>query len=1172
MMNKIPVPKNEQGRIAALKLYDILDTAPEQEFDNLAQLAAEICNTPIALINLIDEKKQWTKASVGIALQEMPREFAFCQYTILDDEIFEVNNPLSDPRFENNQLVTGEPGVRFYAGIPLINKDGYRLGSLCVMSPKHHQLNSYQRISLRILTASVMSLLELRRERKDADSYRQTLDEISVVSVLDTHQNLIYANDKFCKMVGLTEDELLGKNISEVKLSDITPDQANSISNSIVERKNWSGVIKNQNIKGIVTWSKLNILPFTNKDGEIFKILNTRQDITQEMLLREQLAASELLAKAGSWELNIFNRQTTWTPGMYALLEFDNTEEKLTEQNIMSFIHPADFDRVNDVNKRMLENKTQVELLEFRIITKKYNEKLISAIVRKRFNSKGGLTGIYGTLMDITDSKSGNSQASDATARYNELYDAAPCGYYSLDAEGYITELNDTFANWLGYRKEEVISQLNLKSILHADSYPFFESSFFLLKKNGSLKDTHVLMKRKNGTSLHTLVNATVINNALGEFSHALYTVQDIDELISLQDMVAANRTHKKEKVAVDDQLQFSMDVDCNVLSASQSLMEITGYDEKELTRTKFAFAADEPSRTEALDFYEKQLHEVVEHTTYTLPAKTKSGDKIWLEITAGFNLLESSITGFNCTVKDVTDKRRNDEELQQVTAKAEAAMQLQQTLLGKVNTDVRNPLGGIVGMINLLSTTALSMEQKVLLGGIKESSALMLRSLDTILEDNKTPFDSNISIGGDAEFEIKTLVNNLIIALKPEADKKNIRFILQVDNKIPATVIADAARLTTILQQLASNALKFTELGSISISVLQKVVARNLITLEFIVKDSGIGMSSAKLESLFGTQPKAGAERSGLQLAKQLIEDQNGILQIKSQPGIGTTLSFTFQCKQANATIAEREAEMARPVVNEVKTKAVIDEKTSLVGYNILLVEDNIMNQRVGRVTVENWGANVTVVDRGKKAVELVTTNKFDVILMDLQMPEMSGIEATELIRNELKINIPILGMTVSEMQGNREMCIKAGMNDYILKPLNPVELHQKIIALINKGEVTISDKIINISYIRNITDGDTDLIREILEIYINRTPALITELDEHISNGDFKQVKAGVHYLKNSVGLLGADTLFHLLATIEDQLNYLPPANDTLILLTKMKEILRQSIVQTEEELNAL
>ncbi len=1171
MMNKIPVPKNEQGRIAALKLYDILDTAPEQEFDNLAQLAAEICNTPIALINLIDEKRQWTKASVGMALQEMGREFAFCQYTILDDEIFEVNNPLSDSRFDRNPLVTGEPGVRFYAGIPLINKDGYRLGSLCVMSPKHHQLNSYQRISLRILTASVMSLLELRRERKDADSYRQTLDEISVVSVLDTHQNLIYANEKFCKMVGLAEEELLGKNISEVKLSDITPEQANSISNSIVERKNWSGVIKNQNIKGIVSWSQLNILPFTNKDGEIFKILNTRQDITQEMLLREQLSASELLAKAGSWELNIFNRQTTWTPGMYTLLEFDNTEEKLTEQNIMSFIHPADFDRVNDVNKRMLEKKTQVELIEFRIITKKYNEKLISAIVRKRFNSKGGLTGIYGTLMDVTDSKAGTSQADNASARYKELYNNAPNGYYSLDADGYITDINQTLANWLGYGKEEVIGLRSLKDILHTDSYPFFETSFFLLKKNGSLKDTHVLLKRKDGSSLHALINATVINNPQGEFSHALYTVQDIDELVSLQDMVAANRTHKKEKVVVDDQLQFTMDVDGNMLTASPALRQLTGYDDRELAGIKFAFAADEQARANALDFYEKQLHEVVEHSTYTLPAKTKNGSKLWLEITTGFNLEESSIIGFNCTVKDVSDQQRNEEALHQVTAKVAEALQQQQAILGKVSSDVRTPLSGVVGLINLLSTTALSMEQKVLLGGIKESSAVMLRSLDALLEDSKTPFETNIAIGGDGEFEIKALVNNLIIALKPEADQKNIRFILQVDNKIPATVIADATRLNTILQRLASNALKFTELGSISISVLQKVVARNLITLEFIVKDSGIGMSAEKLDSLFGRQAKQGAERTGLQIAKQLIEDQNGILQAKSQPGIGTTFSFTFQCKQANATIAEREAEMARPV-NDVKAKAVIEEKTSLVGYNILLVEDNIMNQRVGRVTVENWGANVTVVDRGKKAVELVTTNKFDVILMDLQMPEMSGIEATEIIRNELKINIPILGMTVSEMQGNRDMCIKAGMNDYILKPLNPVELHQKIIGLINKGEVTATDKIINISYIRNITDGDVDLIREILEIYINRTPALIDELDEHINNGDFKQVKAGVHYLKNSVGLLGADTLFHLLATIEDQLNYLPPATDTLILLTKMKEILRQSITQTEDELNAL
>lgn len=951
MTNKIQVSKNEQGRIAALKLYDILDTPPEQEFDNLAQLAAEICNTPIALINLIDEKRQWTKASVGIDLREMPREVSFCHYTILDDEIFEITNPLADTRFEQNPLVTDDPGVRFYAGIPLINKEGYRLGSLCVLSPKHHKLNSYQRISLQILTASVMTLLELRREKRDADAYRDALDEIAVVSVLNTHQNLIYANEKFCKMVGLSEAELLGKNISEVKLSDITEEQAHSISNSIVERRNWNGLIKNQNIKGVVSWSNLTILPCTNKDNEISKILTIRQDVTREVMLNEQLETTEELAKTGSWELNIFSRKTTWTPGMYTLLDYDYTEGRQVEQSIMNFVHPADFERVNEANKRMLEKAAQTEELEFKIITKKGKVKDIKAIVKKRFNSKGGLTGIYGTFLDGTAHK---TEMQPDSSHYEQL-----------------------------------------------------------------------------------------------------------------------GNTNNDVPVPENTQL-----------------------------------------------------------------------------------------------------------ELQQANSLVHEAQNQYQSLLGKVNYDVLSPLNAVIGLVGLLGTTPLSIEQKVLLAGIKESSANMQKVIDTLLEENNTLPDPNVKPFGDTGFELRTLINNLIINLKPEADKKNVRFILQIDNKIPTPLIADPVRLTKILQCLTGNALKYTEKGSISISVFRKVAGQNMVTLEFIVKDTGVGIPQNKLDNIFNKKPqnktplagKSDDTATGLIVARKLIEEHNGVMKVRSAVGMGTTFSFTFQCRQISSLNNTEKIQEAENGSIPDAPKIMPVDKSTLVGYNILLVEDNIMNQRVGRITVENWGANVTVVDRGKKAIELIATNKFDVILMDLQMPEMSGIEATEIIRQDLKIHTPILGMTVSEMQGNRDMCIRAGMNDYILKPLNPVELHQKIIGLLNKPEIQPNDKLINISYIQNITDNDTDLIREILEIYINKTPSLIDEIDNNITIGDFKQVKAGVHYLKNSVGLLGADTLFHLLATIEDQLNYLPPSNDTLTLLSKMKDNMLQSIYETEEELMQL
>ncbi len=1175
-MSKITVPKNEQGRIAALKLYEILDTVPEQEFDNLAQLAAEICNTPIALISLVDESRQWIKARVGIETQEIPRDYSFCNYTILDDEIFEVSNPLADSRFDKNPFVTGSAGIRFYAGVPLINKDGFRLGALCVMTPKHHQLNSYQRISIQILASAIMSLMELRRERKEAELYRTAIDETASVSLLDAGLNVLYANEWFCKMVGLKEVELIGKNNNEIKLADISTDQANSIFESIADRKIWKGRVKNQNIKGTVTWSDLTVIPFGNKENEASKILFIRNDVTDQVLLRERLEEAEILAKTGCWELNIFSRNTYWSPGMFALLDYDTVEERQSEQSIMNFIAPVDFDRVNEANKKLLEKKSSFDRLEFKILTTKGREKDISAVVRKRFNSKGGLTGIYGTLHDVTETRHAEQAVREKEEQIFDLYNNAPCGYYSTDANGHITDINNAMLRWLGYSKDELLSVIKPEDLLQHASHKSYADAVHALGKSGYFRDLGVTFLAKDGAPVHVLANAQAVHNKKGHLLHYNFNIKDVTEIRNLKDQLEETEAASKNQVQGSDQLLLLMDTDCRFTDVSEKLQMLTGFSANLVMSQAFLFAWDEEWRNKAISYYKKQLSKAETETVFLLPIKDSEGEKLWMEITGTLVNDDDVVTGVKCFLYDVTEKVKTEEALHEVAWIAMEAKDMQMNIVEKMSQDVRMPMNGVVGMVNLLSTTHLSAEQKVLVGGIKDATSDMLRKMDDLLEEAKNPPVKHVV--KDTEFELKQLVNHVIFTLKPGADEKNIRLILQIDNKIPLSVIADKGALNKILTNIAGNAIKFTEKGSVSISVLQKAVVKDVITLEFIIKDTGIGIPENKIDSIFESfnQPGrqsprvAGGAGLGLTLAKQLVEQQNGEIKVKSQEGIGTTFSFTYTCRQNKQPLpADRPRE-------------VTEENVSLAGYNILLVEDNLMSQRIGRATLENWGATVALADLGQKAIDLVRSHKYDVILMDLQMPEMSGIEATTILRQELGDTTPIMGMTVSEMQASREMCLKAGMNEYILKPLKPVELHQKIFALLKKPELKLVEKVINTDYVkekitninfaRNITGNDLPLIKEILEMYISKTPSLLEELELHIATRNYKLAQAGAHYLKNSVGLLGADTLFHMLASIEYQLNNVPPSSDTLDLLDKMKMIVMESIEETIEELRAL
>jgi GAF domain-containing protein len=170
-MKKSIVPLNEVERLKALEQYSIMDSLPEKEYDAITQLASFICETPIALLSLLDEKRQWFKSSVGLAVTETSREISFCQHTIMGADVYEVNNAIENKIFTNNPLVTGNPDIRFYAGAPLRDRNGFNLGSLCVIDTKPRTLTTEQKTALQILAAQVISLFELRKKKHGPDRY-----------------------------------------------------------------------------------------------------------------------------------------------------------------------------------------------------------------------------------------------------------------------------------------------------------------------------------------------------------------------------------------------------------------------------------------------------------------------------------------------------------------------------------------------------------------------------------------------------------------------------------------------------------------------------------------------------------------------------------------------------------------------------------------------------------------------------------------------------------------------------------------------------------------------------------------------------------------------------------------------------------------------------------------
>jgi len=351
-------------------LYDILDTLPEAEYDDIATLASEICQTPIALISLIDANRQWFKSKIGLDIAETARDISFCTHAINGANIFEVKNPVEDPEFANNPLVTGFPYIRYYAGAPLITKEGDALGTLCVIDTQPHELNDNQKRSLKILSRSVMALLELRYKNKQADFFRRALDEIAAVAVLDERHDYEYANAKFCELAGMSEHDIVGRNYEEVSLADMSENSRQKIRERIRRGEIYKDVIKNINKRGDVSWSNLTLIPYLNHHGDFIKSVSIRVDVTQQVQTIELLQSAEKLARTGSWELNLLNRKRYWSKGLYHLMGFRENEMTENVPTLIDFMAPEQQTIIQKSLNDIFDGKSREFINEVEVFTK----------------------------------------------------------------------------------------------------------------------------------------------------------------------------------------------------------------------------------------------------------------------------------------------------------------------------------------------------------------------------------------------------------------------------------------------------------------------------------------------------------------------------------------------------------------------------------------------------------------------------------------------------------------------------------------------------------------------------------------------------------------------------------------------------------------------------------
>jgi PAS domain S-box-containing protein len=527
-------------------------------------------------------------------------------------------------------------------------------------------------------------------------------------------------------------------------------------------------------------------------------------------------------------------------------------------------------------------------------------------------------------------------------------------------------------------------------------------------------------------------------------------TSAKVDAFIQL----ARNQAEIKEKsielqnyaVVVRNSADIICAVDAQTLrisSINPAIEKIMGYRPAEVigkALVDLAVESDQP-------MFRKKLGEIIKDNLQfsVFEYKFVTFDKrvIWAECRVSYRNKTLFIN-----ISDVSPQKSYQEQLIKSKEAAEYGKKVKETFLANMSHELRTPVNGIIGLTNLLRKTVVDEQQSGMLDLLETSSQSLLAVINDVLDISK------IEAG---KFNIVRTVNNLrtivkaaFDLLKFKADEKDIEFILEIADDVPEYISVDSLRINQILMNLLSNAIKFTDRGYVKLKLTVQQKHNDKVKLKFSVEDSGIGIPTERLSSIFDsfeqaeddTTAKYGGTGLGLTIVKRLIELKGGELTVSSQVGKGSVFNFTnwfSLAEQPKATIVQKDQHKVLPPFENI---------------SVLVAEDNLVNQFMLGKILKEWNVTVDMVDNGRKALDKLRQNDYDLILMDTHMPEMSGYQTAKTIRvdfEEPKRSVPIISLSAASYDHEQQQAISSGMNEVLAKPFLPYELHEKMAKLLD-------------------------------------------------------------------------------------------------------------------------
>lgn len=851
---------------------------------------------------------------------------------------------------------------------------------------------------------------------------------------------------------------------------------------------------------------------------------------------KETLTEASGIAHLGHWDWDVVADKISWSDELYKIYGVNQETFDTSFVGYLSMLHPEDREMVQGKVNNAYVNHV-FEEFSHRIVRPNGEVRWVRSNGRVVLNEKGELVKMMGTALDITELKEQESRYLYFTSIVENSWDAI----IGEDLDKRITSWNKGAERIFGFKQADVIGK-SIHVIIPHDRQGEEDAIIDKVKSGVLIEHYQTVRCKKNGELLSVSLTISPVRDVSGKIIGASKIARDV--------------TRQKE---IED-ARFSLIVEsapnAMLLVNSVGLIEfinnqtekLFGYSREELLQQPIEILLPERFRGHhpmfRAEFFDSP-HARAMGAGRELFALHKSGEEIPVEI--GLNPIHTD-QGLMvlAAIIDISE-RKKIEEAKREKELAEESVKMKDQFLSNMSHEIRTPMNAIVGFTDLLEDTSLDVEQERYLKAIKHSGQNLLTVINDILDFSR--IEAGKMAIEEVPMNISLLLSSMYELFKPKASEKHLDLYFHFDKEEEQEVLGDPVRLTQILTNLLGNAIKFTEKGKVELIVQTKDLGQNKLDYQFQIIDTGIGIPEDKIDSIFerftqampDTTRKFGGTGLGLSIVKSLVKLQEGRINLTSKQGEGTMVSFVIPYMKS-----DQQQDLQSGSSGLMTNGVLLPGK-----LKVLLVEDNEMNQRLALVVLNKLGFEVDVADNGRIAIEHLEKTSYDVVLMDMQMPEMDGYEATAHIRKTMKNTIPIIAMTAHALSGEREKCLGYGMDEYISKPFRVEDLLNKIrtviatrkriaeshavVPVVPTTEDHSTGRLTNLRYLKEVTMGDEAMMKEIIGMFGEQVLREMDALRQYIHTEERQAIKEIAHKMKSTVLMVGLQAVADQLLQLE-------------------------------------